>query len=169
MKRVLIVGTSGAGKSTIAKIVAARIGVAYYASDDFYWERDWQPARIDRVNRLIDEVLEKPSWVLDGNFEHRWQDVWNQADQIVWLDYSLPRVLWQVASRNVRWLLSRRLVWSGNRMTCRRVFSGIRHSVRSHGRKRKIYPEYIAQLRHDNVFRFSSRQQTEAWISSLSS
>lgn len=167
VKRILIVGTSGAGKSTVAKKVAAQMSLDYYASDDFYWQHDWEPAPVDQVNRLLDAILVKPSWVLDGNFEDRWQDVWNRADQIVWLDYSLPRVLWQVASRNLGWFLSRRLVWSGNRMTLHRAISGIRHSLRSHGRKRRAYPQYIAQLRHDRVVRLSSRQQTDAWVSSL--
>jgi len=167
MIRVLVVGTSGAGKTTVPRMIAARVGLTHYASDDFYWQRGWQPAPIDRIDRLLDDVLARPSWVLDGNFEHRWEDVWNQADQIVWVDYSLPRVLWQVGSRNIVWLLSRRSVWSGNRMTLRRAISGIRHALRSHGRKRSAYPQYIARRRHGNVVRLSSRPQTEAWIAAL--
>lgn len=167
MCRILVVGTSGSGKTTIAQAIAARTGVPHFASDDFYWEQDWKPAPIACVDRLLDEVLAKSSWVLDGNFEHRWETVWNQADLIVWLDYSLPTVLWQVARRNVGWFLSRRIVWSGNRMTLYRVISGVRHSLQSHCRKRNVYPRYLDQLRHSNVVCLSSRGQTSSWVESL--
>ena len=169
MTRILVVGTSGAGKTTVARQIAAQLGVNHHASDDFYWEPGWQPAAIGRVDYLLNQVLAHPSWVLDGNFEHRWEDIWNRADQIVWLDYSFPRVIWQVASRNVCWLFSSRSVWSGNRMTLFRTMSGIRHSARSYHRKRKAYPGYIAQLQHANVVRFRSRKQTETWLANLAS
>ena len=167
MSRILVVGTSGSGKTTIAQAIAARTGAPHFASDDFYWEQDWKPSPIARVDRLLGEVLDKPSWVLDGNFEHRWESVWNQADLIVWLDYSLPTVLWQVARRNIGWFFSRRIIWSGNRMTLYRVMSGVRHSLRSHRRKRDAYPRYIDQLRHNNVVRLSTRAQTSSWVASL--
>lgn len=167
MARVLVVGASGAGKTTVARKIAMRLGLDHHASDDFYWEPGWQPASIGRVDHLLDQVLVRPSWVLDGNFERRWEDVWNRADHIIWLDYSLPRVLWQVACRNIGWLLARRSMWSSNRMTLQRALSGIRHSLRTHGRKRRDYPTYIAQLRHTRVVRLSSRRQTEAWLDSL--
>jgi hypothetical protein len=167
MKRILVVGTSGSGKTTVAQEIASRLNLNHHASDDFYWQPGWQPAAIDRVDDLLDQVLAEPSWVLDGNFEHRWEDVWNQADQIVWLDYSFLRIIRQVASRNVYWLISQRPVWSGNRMTLFRAVSGIRHSMTSFWRKRSIYPRYIAQLQHTEVVRFYSRHQTKAWLADL--
>src|SRR6266511_3915540 len=65
MKRVLIVGTSGAGKSTLAKRVATLLGVTFYPTDGFYWENDWHPAPIERVDQRLDEVLQAPDWILD--------------------------------------------------------------------------------------------------------
>lgn len=166
MKRVLVVGTSGSGKSTVARMIAERIGLPHYATDPFYWEQGWRPAPADQVNAQIDAVLAEPAWVLDGNFEDRWQDIWNRADLIVWLDYSLPRVLWQVATRNIRWWLSRQSVWSCGPMTLGRALSGIRHSLKSHARKRNAYPQYIGALRHDKVVRLSTRRETAAWLES---
>jgi len=167
MERVLVVGTSGAGKSTLAERIAARLGLPFHASDPFYWEADWRPASTERVDRLLDQVLHAPRWVLDGNFEHRWRDVWARAQCVVWLDYPLAVVLWQVATRNLRWLVHRDVVWSGNRMTLRRALSGFRHALRSHAGKRRRYRRYIAELRDVPVVRFSSRQEAASWLSTL--
>ena len=167
MRRILVVGTSGSGKTTVAQIIASRLNLNRHASDDFYWEPGWQPVASDRVDHLLDQVLAEPSWVLDGNFEDRWEDVWNRADLIIWLDYTFFRTMWQVTSRNASWFISQRLVWSGNRMTLFRAVSGVRHSMRSFRRKRKVYPRYIAQLQHTEVVHLRSRRQTKAWLNDL--
>lgn len=167
--RVLVIGASGAGKSTIARQIAQRLSIPFHATDAFYWESGWRPAARDRVDHLLNELLEQPSWVLDGNFEHRWQELWNRADLIIWLDYSLPRVLCQVTRRNLGWLLTRRVVWSANKMTIAQAISGIRHSIRSHGRKRHAYPQYISHLTHANVIRFTCPSRTAAWFDRLGS
>ena len=167
MRRVLVVGTSGAGKTTLAARIAARLGLPFHASDPFYWKPGWQPATAECVARHLADVMRSPEWVLDGNFERQWHDVWSRADCVVWLDYSLARVLWQVTARNLGWVLRREAVWSGNRMTVGRACSGILHAFQSHAGKRRRYVEYAAKLNGVTVHRFASLRETDAWLSSL--
>lgn len=168
MHRVLVVGTSGAGKTTVATHIAAKLGLPLHASDPFYWQLDWQPASQEWVDACLAGVLDQPRWVLDGNFELQWQQVWNQAECVVWLDYPLLIILWQVTTRNFGWALRRTTVWSGNRMSIKQAISGILHAVRSHAAKRRRYPKYIAQLHGVTVLRFGTRRETRAWLSTLS-
>ena len=167
MNRVLVVGTSGAGKTTVATRIAARLGLPVHASDPFYWQPDWQPAPREQVDECLAGVLNQPRWVLDGNFERQWRQAWIEAECVVWLDYPLPTVLWQLAIRNFGWALRRTTVWSGNRMSVRQAFSGVVHAVRSHAAKRRRYPQYVAQLNGVTVLRFQSRRETRAWLSTL--
>lgn len=167
MNRVLVVGTSGAGKTTVAAGIAGRLGLPLQASDPFYWRSNWEPASQEHVDECLTAVLNQQRWVLDGNFERQWRQVWAHAECIVWLDYSLVTVLWQVATRNFGWALRRTVVWSGNRMSIRQAFSGVVHALRSHAAKRRRYPQYIAELKGVSVLRFGSRRQTRAWLSTL--
>lgn len=140
----------------------------YFATDPFYWEANWKPASPERVREQLRSVLERQSWVLDGNFDDERALLWPRADCIIWLDYALPVILSRVIWRNLGWAISGKATWSGNRMSFQRALSGIRHSFRSYSLKRAVYPEYLAVLKKGvTVHHFCSSRQTEAWFSSL--
>lgn len=60
MQRVLIVGSPGAGKSTLAKKLAARTGLPLIHLDDLYWNPGWvkvEPVvwqqRLEIIRKLV--------------------------------------------------------------------------------------------------------------------
>lgn len=167
MKRVLIIGNSGCGKSTLARRLAERLSLPYFPSDPFYWEDNWKPAPPKRVQQQLLKVVEQQAWVLDGNFDDHRESVWQCADCLVWLDYSLPTILSRVIARNLHWALTGQSTWSGNRMTFQRAFSGIGHAIRSYPTKRRNYPHYIAELSGVVVYHFRESHQAEAWLNKL--
>lgn len=167
MRRVLVVGTSGSGKSTLAAQIAEKLSLPFHATDPFYWSSGWVPVSNDQVEARLAEVLATDAWVMDGNFEQQWQAVWPRADCVVWLDYSLARVVWQVTQRNLTWWVGRQEAWSGGRMTLGRALSGIRHAVRTHAAKRGRYPAFISQLKGVTVHRFGRPFQAAAWVRTL--
>ena len=69
MKKVLIIGCSGVGKSTLAARVSQKTGLPFTATDPFYWKADWQLAPTESVVNRVDEATRRPAWVLDGNFD----------------------------------------------------------------------------------------------------
>ena len=167
MKRVLVIGGSGSGKSSLAQLLSARLGLPFFASDPFYWDPGWRPVPVWRVRQQVADVVRREAWTLDGNFDDEHDLVWQQADCIIWLDYPLVTVLRQVSLRNLRWLLTRQTVWSGNRMSLRRALSGIRHAFRSHALKRRNYPLWLAGLTDIEVHHFRNSRETEAWLQGL--
>jgi len=167
MKRILIIGTSGSGKSSLAAQVAQRLGLPFFASDHFYWEPGWKLVSLDEVHARLAEIVCREAWVLDGNFDNERELVWKSADCIVWLDYSFATILWRVASRNLRWLVTRQVTWSGNRMTWSQAISGIRHAVKSYSLKRRLYPGWQAELSGVACHRFHNSREAQAWLQSL--
>jgi adenylate kinase family enzyme len=167
MKRILIIGNSGCGKSTLARRLADRLSLPYFPSDPFHWEDNWKPASPKRVQQQLLKVVEQQAWVLDGNFDDHRKLVWQCADCLIWLDYSLLTILSRVIARNLHWALTRQSTWSGNRMTFQRAFSGIRHAIRSYPAKRRNYPHYIAELSGVAVYHFQESHQTETWLTKL--
>jgi hypothetical protein len=167
MRRVLVVGTSGSGKTTLATLIARKLSLPFHATDPFYWDPGWRPTPRERVEAALNAVLATEDWVMDGNFEEQWQAVWSRADCIIWLDYPLSTVVWQVARRNLTWWWSGPDVWSGGPMGLWRAWLGVRHAICTHGTKRGRYPEYIDQLQGVSVYRFASSRETWAWLGTI--
>ena len=167
MKRILVIGTSGTGKSTFAQKLSKCLKLPFFASDHFYWEPNWRIASAEKVHQQILEVIYREAWILDGNFddEHEW--MWKRADCIIWLDYSLITILRRIVFRNFRWLLTRQPTWSGNQMTLQRVISGIRHAVNSYSQKRQKYPTWLAELSGVTVHRFHNSDEADRWLQGL--
>jgi hypothetical protein len=167
MKRILVIGTSGAGKSTLARHVAKALRLPFIASDHFYWGPGWKVASSEYIRQQLKEVVHREAWVLDGNFDDEREFVWGRADCIVWLDYSWLTICRRIVLRNFLWVITQQPTWSGNRMTLRRAFSGLRHAVKSYPLKRRNYPQWLAELSGVPSYRFCSSREAQAWLQSL--
>jgi hypothetical protein len=167
MKRILVIGTSGASKSTLAQRVSKSLGLPFIASDHFYWEPGWNVASSEKVHQQLKEVIRREAWVLDGNFDNERELVWRRADCIIWLDYSLLTIWSRITFRNFLWVITQQPTWSGNRMTLQRAFSGLCHAVKSYPVKRRNYPQWLAELAGVPRYRFCTSREAEAWLRSL--
>lgn len=88
MRRVLVVGSGGAGKSTFARALGERAGLPVVHLDRIFWNAGWvetpQPAWEERVRATI----AADAWVLDGNFRSTLDLRLARADTCVFLDRS---------------------------------------------------------------------------------
>jgi adenylate kinase family enzyme len=119
---VVVIGTSAAGKSTLAAALARALQVPHVELDPLYWGPDWTPKPQAEFLRLIDAVTTGPGWVADGNYGSARHHLWPRANLVVWLNYSLPVVLWRGLRRTVARAVSGRALWHGNRESWRRAF-----------------------------------------------
>jgi hypothetical protein len=115
VRRVVVVGAWGAGKSRLAAASAAALGVPLVEHDPLYWVEDWVPRPTEEFRALAAAATAGEGWVADGNFSAARDIVWGRADTLVWLDYALPLVLRRLAWRQVRRFLTREVLWHGNR------------------------------------------------------
>ena len=100
VKKILVIGCSGVGKSTFAAQISRKTDLPFTPTDPFYWKPNWQLNPIENVIELVDVATQQNAWVLDGNFDDWRGIVWQRADTIVWLEYPLWRILFQVFTRN---------------------------------------------------------------------
>lgn len=89
MKRVAIVGTPGAGKSTLARKLGARAGLPVIHLDQHHFLPGWQRKSDEEWDRIAAELLAGDRWVMDGAFAM--EEAVASADTIVFLDFSRAR------------------------------------------------------------------------------
>jgi adenylate kinase family enzyme len=89
VKRVAIVGTPGAGKSTLARELGARAGLPVIHLDQHHFLPGWQRKPDEEWDRIAAELLADDRWVMDGAFAM--EGAIERADTIVFLDFSRAR------------------------------------------------------------------------------
>lgn len=84
-ERVLVIGCSGTGKSTLAQAIASLRGLAYVSMDrDIFWLPGWQlRPRADSI-ALIEQAVAGPRWVMDGNSPGTLPLRLPRADIVIW-------------------------------------------------------------------------------------
>jgi adenylate kinase family enzyme len=115
--RIVIVGTPGAGKTTLAKTLAATLSIPHVELDALHWNTGWQPLSItdpDEFARRVDAATAGDAWVVEGNYGMVRKLVWPRATHLVWLDYDRPVIMWRVIRRSLHRVVFRTELWSGN-------------------------------------------------------
>lgn len=89
MERILIIGCGGAGKSTLAKKLGEKTGLPVVHLDQIYWSPgNWQHLEKDEFDALLTQELQKPRWILDGNFNRTLELRLERCDTVVFLDFN---------------------------------------------------------------------------------
>ena len=91
MKRVLIIGSGGAGKSTLARQMGEISGLPVIHLDAEHWRPGWIEPSKDEWAARVDELTRGESWIMDGNYGGTMSQRIAAADTILFLD--LPSAL----------------------------------------------------------------------------
>ncbi|MDA9064317.1 hypothetical protein N9514_00300 [Pseudomonadales bacterium] len=176
MKRVNVIGSSGSGKSTFSRELAAALRVRHIEMDAIHWLPDWRELNDELFAEQLNQALAADSWILDGNYA-RFNDLkWAVADTIIWLDYSFPRTFVQILARSLRRALTGVEIWpgTGNTETLYRNFcstdSVILWMLMSYYRHRKEYQALLDSdsYSHIDIVRISSPSQAKKLIQRVS-
>ena len=120
MARVVVIGTSCAGKTTFARSLARMLGFPHIELDALHWQPNWIERPDDEFCALAAAALAQNSWVTDGNYVR--DLVWSRATTVIWLNYAFPVVLWRAVARTLRRALTGEELFSGNRESLRTAF-----------------------------------------------
>src|ERR1700744_4028359 len=125
VRRISVVGTSGAGKSTVGRRLALGLGVPFVELDSIYHQPGWVPLTAEEFRRRVAEAAAGDGWVIDGNYSAARDLVWARADTVVWLDLSPSTVMRQVVWRTLRRVTFRAELWNGNRERWANLFTWV--------------------------------------------
>ncbi len=173
VERIWIRGTSGAGKTTLGIRVAQRLGIEAVDLDDLNWLPGWVERSHDEFLDLVREVVDRPRWVLAGNYGKVSPLVGPIVDTIVWLDYSLPVTFGRILRRTVRRCVTGEACCNGNREDLWRSFlmrdSVVWWSLTTHARRRRECEAFMAETPPEGQVRLRHQTpgETRAWLRAL--
>lgn len=174
-KRIVVIGTTSFGKSTLAKTLADKFACAFIELDALHWEPNWQEAE-PHVFRVRAEKATLPkAWVAAGNYSVVRDILWNKAEVIIWLDYPLPIVFWRLLIRTLRRTITQEELWNGNRESFWTHFkfwsedSLFHWLLKTYWRRKREFPILFSlpEYQHLKIYRFNHPRELEAWLDDL--
>lgn len=118
MERIVVVGISGAGKTTLAGQLADKLGLTHIELDSLFHQQDWTPQDPGVFRAELRARLAEAGgrWTTCGGYRSlSWDITLPEADTVVWLDMPRSMVMRRVTTRTVRRAVRREELWNGNR------------------------------------------------------
>lgn len=99
MRKISIIGSGGAGKSTLAKELQKKTGIPAYHLDALFWKPGWVETERDIWRSIQEGLCSESEWILDGNYGGTLDIRLKHSDTIIFLDINrftcLVRVIWR--------------------------------------------------------------------------
>ena len=99
MNKILILGSCGAGKSTLAKKLSQKLSLPLIGLDQCYWRPGWTRPPHDEWQKKVRELIKKDKWVMDGNYQNTLDIRVPACDTIILLDVNRFTCLWRTLKR----------------------------------------------------------------------
>ena len=164
--KIAVVGTTGSGKTTVARRLAEHLAVPHVELDALHWGPGWTEPDAEAFRARVQEQLTSSGWVVDGGYHGKLGDiVLEQADLVVWLDPPLRTILRRLWTRTLSRIRQADELWGGNRETWRGAFfsrnSLFVWALKTHRGRRRRYEARLAAL---PTVHLRSERETEAWL-----
>ena len=163
MKRVMVIGCPGSGKSTFSRALHSKTGLPLFYLDMMYWNPDRTRVDKNRFLERLTSVLEQEAWIIDGNYHSTIEYRLQKCDTVFFLDYPTEICLQGVRERRGRKRPD--MPWTESADAEDAEFLDF---IRNYQTRSK--PEICALLRRypeKKVYIFSSRKEADAFLRGL--
>lgn len=173
MERVVVIGGSGSGKTTVAAQLGTLLDAPHIELDALNWEPNWVEAPLEVFQKRVTEAVATNRWVIDGSYRKVRDIVWPRATTIVWLDIPLVVSFWRLILRTFKRRRTGELLWGNNRENLKNVLTGrdslFLYALKTHWRRRREYQVAMSQPEHAHIenVRLSSHKQIRKWLDSV--
>jgi len=145
MDRIIVIGTSCSGKTTLARRIADTLDIPHVELDALHWGPGWSETPTEEFREAVRQRVGADRWVIDGNYRKVRDIILARATDAVWLNYPFPLVFGRSLARTVRRVFTGEEIFGGNRETFRTAFLS-RYSIpwwviHTHRRRRREYDE----------------------------
>ena len=149
MKRIIVIGTTGSGKSTLSAQLSEILKFPHYQLDALQFKSNWEIVSDDIFFAKIKKATDQDSWIIDGNFGRTHHLTWPYADTVIWIDLPFLLTLYQNISRTLKRIITREEIWegTGNRESWKLLFS------------KDSIVRWLFKTYHSNISRYEKRMK----------
>jgi adenylate kinase family enzyme len=169
MQRILVMGSSGSGKSTFARRLSAITNIPTVSLDALFWRPGWIEPNKDEFKQRVAEAVSQPRWIMDGNYLRSGVGELRRelSDTVIWFD--LPHSTCMLG-------VLRRMAGSYGRVRLEMAegcpekidFEFLRYVWTFHQQQRPKLVTYFEGLRPDQpLIRFVDRRQANRYLGDL--
>lgn len=168
----MILGSSGAGKTHLAKRISLSYRLPHLELDSLRHQANWQALPDHKFRKQVGDFCETESWVVDGNYQVVRDLALARATQLILLDYPKRIVMRRLLFRSLARVLARKKLWNDNRESIRYLLSPdpevnvVLWSWINFDRRRREFNELEASF--DNIYRVRHPRQLRSVIKKLS-
>ena len=99
MKKILVIGCPGSGKSVFSRRLSTLTGIKVYHMDAMFYNSDKTEVDREVMEQRIAEVMAEDSWILDGNYARTIRNRLEKADTVYYLDLPIEVCLQSIQDR----------------------------------------------------------------------
>ncbi|MBV9217024.1 MAG: hypothetical protein JO053_12695 [Acidobacteria bacterium] len=103
MKRVIVLGSGGAGKTTFAQRLGGVTNIPVVHLDALFWKPGWVRTEDPEWANILRVEVAKPAWIIDGNYGSSRQVRLEAADTVILLDMPRWLCMWRILRRTARY------------------------------------------------------------------
>ena len=162
MQRIMVIGCPGSGKSTFAKELAKITSIELIHLDMLYWNKDKTTVDDKTFNERLHLAVNKPCWIIDGNFSSTIEIRLNLCDTVIFLDYPTEVCVNGVLSRLGK--VRGDIPWVEGPEPDEQFMNYVKGFNLN---KRPQIVELLKKYSHKKVIVFTGREQASAWLLSL--
>lgn len=160
MKKVLIIGCPGAGKSTFARKLAEKTGLPLYYLDMIWHRPDRTTLPPEEFDERLKEILMRDSWIIDGNYSRTLPIRLKEADIVFFFDIPVDICLTGAIERLNHERVD--MPWHDTELN-----EDFCQWILDFPKDRLPLIEEILSHYSGSVYRFSTREQADEFISTL--
>lgn len=102
MEKIVIIGSPGAGKSTLGRKLEEILGIKVFHLDRYFWRPNWRERPKDTRREILLELVKKKRWIIEGTYLDTSDIRLNAADTIIFLDMPGLLCFWRVLNRYLK-------------------------------------------------------------------
>jgi adenylate kinase family enzyme len=174
-RRVVVYGTTGSGKTTVAARIAECLGVPHVELDAIFWLPDWTEKPREEFRAEVVTLLEgyRDGWVCDGNYSALRGIILPRTDAVVWLRLPFRVTFWRLLKRTVNRSWTKEPLWGGtNYESLRLAFfsrdSLLLYAITGRRRHRRKISHSLKEVSHQaEVYELRSAREVEEFLEKL--
>lgn len=163
MDRIMVIGSPGSGKSTVARWLGEVTDLPIFHMDQIHYSAGWAERSRALKIEMANEVEARERWIFEGGLSATQQNRADRADLIVWLDLPLPLRMWRVLRRTVTQYGRTRPDMPDD---CPERFSPSFYwwILTTYKRQRRSYTALVAQKPSSRVRHLTTRREIADWM-----